>query len=156
MVVLWYAALVVFLLSTDHGRNARDWMMGSLCCCRDRINSRIVNDMMGREEELRRRVWTARRMRTVAARRAAGRARTGTGDGDRGPRVGVSSTLILKTRRFNAARETAKRRRDREGRTLDMAAAAKGGGSGAPAAATVAAGTVRDPDPELERYGVRG
>mmetsp|Transcript_24642 Transcript_24642/g.59419 ORF Transcript_24642/g.59419 Transcript_24642/m.59419 type:complete len:711 (+) Transcript_24642:160-2292(+) len=65
VVVLWYGALLIFLVATSNGRLARAYMV-RLVCPKLRTNERYADAVLAREDELQ------RRMREALASRAAG------------------------------------------------------------------------------------
>jgi len=105
VVVLWYGALIIFLIATENGKSARNWVLSKIC---PRRNETLANQLLRREVVIRDRL---RQVRLVGGRR--GRDEEEGGE----PRV-RTQTLVLKTKRFNAQREREKRRRRRRQQRL--------------------------------------
>ena len=105
VVVLWYGALIIFLIATENGKSARNWVLSKICRGR---NETLANQLLRREVVIRDRL---RQVRLVGGRR--GRDEEEGGE----PRV-RTQTLVLKTKRFSAQREREKRRRRRRQQRL--------------------------------------
>ena len=91
VVMLWFAALFLFLVATDNGKAARDYVLSKIF--QDR-NDHLVDRVLQREILLR------NRLREARAARGGGRTLR-------------TQTLVLKTKRFNSKREREKRRKRR-------------------------------------------
>lgn len=139
VVVFWYLALAVFLLTTDNGKNVRQYVISKLCpSCR--INERRLDSIMQRELQHRERIRAAA---TRAAMLADGRGRyllrtmamrvpppsDGLTVGDEAMRrwiaqaefLGILHTpqpteYVLQTRKFNAKLELTRREKARLGK----------------------------------------
>lgn len=113
VVVLWYGALFIFLVITENGKSARNWVLAKICPGR---NERLADAYLQREIVIRDRL---RRVRL-------GRGGTVTAlDEEEGGGLAAADTqrirtqtLVLKTKRFNAQREKEKRRRRRREQRL--------------------------------------
>ena len=113
VVVLWYGALFIFLVVTENGKSARNWVLAKMCPGR---NQRLADAYLQREIVIRDRL---RRVRL-------GRGGTVTSfDEEEGGGLAAADTqrirtqtLVLKTKRFNAQREKEKRRRRRREQRL--------------------------------------
>jgi len=109
VVVLWYGALFIFLIVTENGKSARNWVLAKICPGRD---EHLADAYLQREIVIRdrlRRVRLGRGDRRVTAL-----------DEEEGGGLAAADmqrirtqTLVLKTKRFNAQREKDKRRRRR-------------------------------------------
>lgn len=134
VVVFWYLALLVFLLTTENGKIVRQYVISKVCpSCR--INERRLDRIMQREMEHRERILSAA---TRSARLAEGRGRylrrtrglrvpnyvQAPAGGDEAIRrwitqaenLGIETTpteFVLQTRKFNAKQELMRREQAR-------------------------------------------
>ena len=109
VVVLWYGALFIFLVVTENGKSARNWVLAKICPGR---NERLADAHLQREIVIRdrlRRVRLGRGGTITAFDEEEGGGGLAAADTQRIR----TQTLVLKTKRFNAQREREKRRRRR-------------------------------------------
>eukprot|EP00563_Minutocellus_polymorphus_P011259 CAMPEP_0181068168 /NCGR_PEP_ID=MMETSP1070-20121207/26272_1 /TAXON_ID=265543 /ORGANISM="Minutocellus polymorphus, Strain NH13" /LENGTH=498 /DNA_ID=CAMNT_0023148895 /DNA_START=219 /DNA_END=1715 /DNA_ORIENTATION=- len=114
VVVLWYGALLIFLIATENGKSARNWVLAKICPGR---NERMADAYLQREITIRdrlRRVRLGRGSTVTALDEEEGVGGLAAVDTQRIR----TQTLVLKTKRFNAQREKEKRRRRRREQRL--------------------------------------
>ena len=114
VVVLWYGALFIFLVVTENGKSARNWVLAKMCPGR---NDSLADAYLQREIVIRdrlRRVRLGRGGTVTALDEEEGGGGLAAVDTQRIR----TQTLVLKTKRFNAQREKEKRRRRRREQRL--------------------------------------
>ena len=114
VVVLWYGALLIFLIATENGKSARDWMLAKICPGR---NERLAAAYLEREIMIRDRLRRVR-LRRGGTVTALDEEEGGSGLAAADAQRMRTQTLVLKTKRFNAQREKEKRRRRRREQRL--------------------------------------
>ena len=114
VVVLWYGALLIFLIATENGKSARDWMLAKICPGR---NERLAAAYLEREIMIRDRLRRIR-LRRGGTVTALDEEEGGSGLAAADAQRMRTQTLVLKTKRFNAQREKEKRRRRRREQRL--------------------------------------
>lgn len=117
VVVLWYGALAIFLLVTENGRNARNYVLAR---CFPQRNQLIADQIVRREVEIRDRLRAARIESIRRARRRLRRALASFRGEDFDSSDEYESEMVLKTRVYDMAKERMKRKKDDDGCGMDV------------------------------------